>query len=191
MAGNEAVEGVEVLALEEHVDYWDYIGWKDPFSSPLFSRRQADYQPAFGRSRNYTPQMVIDGRSELPGGEEQQARATIAAAARQQKGSLSLERKGDKLFIKASGLPPRDEPAEVILAIVESGLVSKVERGENEGRTLLHAPVARSLRSVGAVTAAAKDASLSAELLPLKANQRVLVFIQGTRTRRVMAASIL
>ncbi len=186
---------MEVLALEEHVDYWDYIGWKDPFSSPAWSRRQADYQGALGRSRNYTPQMVVDGTTELVGSDEERARALIAAAAKAERGALSLERKGRTLRIRASSLPARDEPAEVLLAIAESGLQSKVEAGENAGRTLQHAPVARSLKLIGEVKPGEAAASLEVELdVPLSKlpNQlRAIVFLQLSKSRRIIAAGAL
>jgi len=59
--------GVEVIALGEHVDYWDELGWKDRFSSPLFSARQQDYGKAFRLESVYTPQIVVNGQKEVLG----------------------------------------------------------------------------------------------------------------------------
>src|SRR5712691_12974543 len=63
LAHRQPVSGVEVLALEEHVDYWDRLGWRDPFSSAAFSARQSEYESlAFHTGSIYTPQLVVDGR---------------------------------------------------------------------------------------------------------------------------------
>ncbi len=75
----------DVLALGFHVDYWNYIGWRDPFSSPSHSQRQQDYARRFGENRVYTPQMVVDGRAEFPGGKRGTAFAEIERAARRPK----------------------------------------------------------------------------------------------------------
>ena len=78
-----AIPGVEIIALEEHVDYWDHLGWKDPFSSSAFTERQNDYARKFGNGGAYTPQMVIDGQKEVIGSRSQEARELIQKAADQ------------------------------------------------------------------------------------------------------------
>ena len=64
---DQPVDGVEVIALGEHVDYWDQLGWKDRFSSPLFTARQQDYGQAFHLQTVYTPQIVVNGQAETLG----------------------------------------------------------------------------------------------------------------------------
>src|SRR5262245_43533606 len=77
----QPVAGAEVITLSEHVDYWNYIGWSDPFSSAAFSARQEAYSQAFGQERIYTPQMVVAGQAELVGTNMNKAREAIAKAA--------------------------------------------------------------------------------------------------------------
>src|SRR5215469_7788691 len=72
----QPVSGAQIIALEEHVDYWDHLGWMDPFSSAEWTRRQQDYSGAFRRDGEYTPQMVVDGREEFVG-----SRSDLAARA--------------------------------------------------------------------------------------------------------------
>lgn len=82
--------GVEIIALGEHVDYWNRLGWEDPYSSPQFSRRQMQYAQAFRIEAAYTPQLVIDGRVELLGSDARRAPIAIIAAARTPKAGVEL-----------------------------------------------------------------------------------------------------
>src|SRR5580704_17400830 len=76
----QPVAGAQIIVLSEHVDYWNSLGWRDPFSSPQFSRRQSDYARLLG-SEVYTPQLVIDGRVQLNGSDGRDIQAAIARAA--------------------------------------------------------------------------------------------------------------
>src|SRR5215212_735890 len=67
LENQQPVTKAEIVTLAFHVDYWDRLGWKDRFSSPLFSRRQEDYAQAFKLDSNYTPQMIVDGKTEFVG----------------------------------------------------------------------------------------------------------------------------
>jgi hypothetical protein len=90
--------------------------------------------------------------------------------------------------VRVDDLPAFEGSAQILLALVESGLVSKVERGENEGRTLVHAPVLRSLRAIGQVPAGARSAIAEADLsLPEGGKVRAIAFVQATRGMRVLA----
>ena len=76
----QPVRGADIIALEEHVDYWDRLGWKDPFSSEAATARQDEYGEAFGGSQVYTPQMIVDGRAEFVGSSDTDALRAIRAA---------------------------------------------------------------------------------------------------------------
>src|SRR5262245_55537745 len=81
LASTQPVPGVEIVAMSEHVDYWNSLGWTDPFSSAQFSQRQDEYAKAFGLDGIYTPQMVVDGREEFVGNDVGKAGRAIAGAA--------------------------------------------------------------------------------------------------------------
>src|ERR1039457_5773895 len=86
LAAEQSIADVEIVPLEFHVDYWDRLGWKDPFSSAAFTKRQGDYSRTF-QGENYTPQVIVDGREIV--GDERAIRTAIADAA---KGSRALVR---------------------------------------------------------------------------------------------------
>lgn len=203
----QPVAGAEIIALGQHVDYWNRLGWNDPYSSAAFSRRQSDYSRAFGQNGVYTPQMVVDGRTEFNGSDARAARAAIAHAAQWQKASVTLARNGDAasktgsiaLQVRVANLPrlARGDSADAWLAITESGLGTDVPRGENAGRRLQHSAVVRRLERL-AVTAAppANGAAVwtAAPVVALapqwkRANLRLVVFVQERNSRRMLGAA--
>lgn len=137
LSHRQPLEGVEVVALSFHVDYWNRLGWADPFSSPVFTRRQSGYAED---GEVYTPQLVVDGQRRYVGSG---LRAELAISARRKVAkvpvSLEVSRVPGGLAVRASA----EAEADVFVALAEDGLVSKVTRGENEGRTLPHAWVVR------------------------------------------------
>src|ERR1700721_3074624 len=85
----QPVAGAEVITLEEHVDYWNHDGWSDPFSSPEWTERQLEYGTKF-KNDAYTPQMVVDGRSQFVGNSSRGAELEIAKAARAEKTEVAI-----------------------------------------------------------------------------------------------------
>lgn len=199
----QPVAGAEIIALGEHVDYWNYIGWADPFSSPAFSERQGAYAEAFGRDGVYTPQMVVDGRAEFVGSNWNKAVAAITNAARAPKADvqITLARKiagAVSLQARAGALPAvtDGDTVDLLLAVTESDLSSKVSRGENAGRRLDHRTVVRQLSLIGSAEAK-QGASFSAESTVTLAkgwkleNLRAVAFLQERKSRRVIGAGTL
>lgn len=189
----QPVDGVEAIVLSEHVDYWDRMGWKDPFSSELWSKRQSWYSMRWP-TKVYTPQMIIDGIEEMIGSDERYARAVMREAAKKPKGMvrvlIALGEGGVGLRVEAEGLP-KGGPAQVRVAIVEDGLETEVPGGENQGKTLVHDGVVRLLAEIGETEAGAGEyegtAGLSLEPEWARERLRAVVFLQDAGTRRVIA----
>ncbi|MFL6255269.1 MAG: DUF1223 domain-containing protein [Pyrinomonadaceae bacterium] len=200
----QPVEGAEVIPLAMHVDYWNDLGWADPFSSHQFSERQGEYAAAFGKSDVYTPQMVVDGVKEFNGSNSSLAQETIGKAAREPKGEVLLARTPSQsdASVRISAQidkypkPTEGETVNVLLALTESGLASDVARGENSGRKLTHIGVVRSLKMLGGLPEA-PGTSFKAETEVLiekgwrRENLRAVVFAQERGTHRVLAAGSL
>lgn len=196
---SQPVAGAEIIPLSEHVDYWNYIGWSDPFSSELFSARQQAYAPVFRNDSAYTPQMIVDGQAEFVGSNLAKAQTAIARAAKLPKAEVKIEfaREAQTIKLKTSveKLPAVSEKdvAEVLLAITESNLTSQVVRGENAGRKLPHTAVVRELRSLGSVSNSGKTfqtettISLGKDWKP--GNLRTVVFVQERRHKRILGAA--
>jgi len=190
------VDGVDVVALGLHVDYWDRLGWKDPFSSPLFSQRQEAYGRIFGEDRIYTPQMVVDGAAEFVGSDSAAAAKAIRAASEKPHVPIgaSADLRGDLVRIAADAppVPPgTSEKIAVLVALVEDGLTSNVKRGENSGRTLTHAAVVRRIETIGALDRDAFAGEGQWKLNPAwdRAKLRVVAFLQGQSTRKVYGSA--
>lgn len=193
----QPVPGVEIVALSEHVDYWDRLGWKDPFSSHAFSARQSAYDAAVFRSqRVYTPQLVIDGRYEAIGSDAAAVRRTLIEAARQPKAALDVSPTvaGRSARVRVAVMVPptvaRQGIADVVLALAEDGLSTTVARGENGGRTLRHAAVVRALHTAGAIDGASPTATVVGDV-PLPADWshrrlRLVAFLQERDSRRIL-----
>ncbi len=197
LAGN-----VQLIALEEHVDYWNDLGWADPFSSRDWTSRQYVYSGALGNRNPYTPQMVVDGTVEFVGSHTQKARETILKAAGKAKIPVMLAQgnpnetgKGN-FSVKVGKLEgtTKGDAAEVWLAITETGLHSAVTRGENAGEDLRHAAVVRSMRKIGEAkadgeTSFAGDASVPLQKEWKRENLRAVLFVQEKKSRRILGAA--
>ena len=192
----QPVRGADVIALEEHVDYWDRLGWKDPFSSEAATGRQYEYGQVFGGDQVYTPQMVVDGRAEFLGSSEGEALKAIRTAGAQPKPAVSLSwADGDMLAIRVESLKnvSNGDAPQVVLAIAENMLHSDVKRGENAGRALEHNGVVRQLIAVGNLPSSGigYSSTIPVHAAPewKRANLRAVVFVQEPRSHRVLAAS--
>jgi hypothetical protein len=190
----QPVADTEVIALSEHVDYWNNLGWMDPFSSPLFSARQQDYGQAMHLHDVYTPQMVICGQKEVIGSDWNAATLAIRAAAQNPRAAVRLSTSGpDRVTYEVQHLPAGTRSADIFFAIAESGIEDQVAAGENGGHRLRHTGVVRSLNSLGTLDSK-KGASNGEMRLNLKQqwtrrNLKVVLFVQDRDTKRVLGAS--
>ncbi len=198
----QPVQGAEIIALGEHVDYWNQLGWIDPFSSSQFSNRQSEYADAFGRDGVYTPQMIVDGHDEFAGGNMSKAREAIARAVQSPKANIELvaspgsNRNEVNVSIHVRDVPRQSsaDAADVLLAITENNLSSEVPRGENAGRSLRHSAVTRRLMVLGQIKAGTNsfEAKPTVNLANdwIKDNIHAVVLVQEHASRRVLGAAL-
>jgi hypothetical protein len=209
-----AVDGAKVVALGEHVDYWDRLGWRDRFSSAAFTNRQELYARRFNLDSAYTPQMVVDGHAEFVGSDAVAARRAIAKAAAAPHGTMTLvalpfhpstsvegqgrdpggpEKPALHVLVNVSGLPPivRGDRADILVAVTEDALRSDVKSGENRGRTLRHAAVVRQLTTIGEATGPTASAETTIAVQPGWQRERlnIVAFVQQRRDRGIVAAA--
>jgi len=191
LAASQPVAGAQIIPLSLHVDYWDQLGWKDRFSSAAFTNRQRTYGSRFNADDIYTPQMVVDGRSQLVGSDGAAARKAIGKAATAAHGSLQigLDRAASRVTVLASDLPAHDR-ADIVVAVTEDRLQSNVTRGENHGRTLTHTAVVRSLSAVGEATGRSAEAQTAITIDPSwkRGDVRIVAFVQERRGGAILAS---
>jgi hypothetical protein len=189
LENQQPVAQAEIITLAFHVDYWDRLGWKDRFSSPLFSQRQAGYARAFKLDSNYTPQMVVDGSTEFVGSDSGKATKEILTAAGPAKASIELDANANGVKVRITNAPKHGD-ATVYAAIAEDAISSRVERGENSGKTLEHVSVVRELKTLGTLAADKNEIEFSSGFQINRdwktENLKVVVFLQENESRRVI-----
>ena len=199
LRGDRSRDKAGVIILEEHVDYWNRLGWKDPWSASQFSDRQSEYASRFRLDSVYTPQMVVDGRSELVGSDARRAGDTIASAARSPKAVVTLEQTdvangqiGLKAHVDRS--PSGSEPSDVVVVITEDGLRSHVTSGENSGSTLVHNGVVHTLLTIGQIEPGTSGSFDGKTVVYIGSGWRrdklmAVAFVQQRRSRKIIGAA--
>ncbi len=207
---NQSIANARVIALEEHVDYWNHLGWTDPFSSALYSARQNEYAARFQADSVYTPQMIINGRVEFVGNSAGRAAAEIHGAAMAPAASVRLRLVPNKrnnelsdLAVNISDLPPirtngkrGGQQLDVYLAMTEDNLSSDVTRGENSGHRLRHASIVRSFGVIGHFDPSKQDGIGLQPTLKFpnewrRENVKAVVFVQEHTSKRIIGAESL
>ncbi|KAF5205935.1 putative membrane lipoprotein lipid attachment site-like protein [Thalictrum thalictroides] len=140
---------VPVIVLAFHVDYWDYMGWKDPYGSSLWTVRQKGYVEALNLDTMFTPQVVVQGRIQCVGTDEDALLSHIRSAARFPAPGLQAtfqKPSEDSLQVSLTG-PLRikidGQGVDIMVVLYENGLVNDCPKGENKGRVLTNDFVVR------------------------------------------------
>jgi hypothetical protein len=177
---NQPVANADIIVLSEHVDYWNSLGWKDPFSAPLFTDRQKFFASVLHSDDVYTPQAVIDGRVAIVGSRSTGLLNAIKQSAKQAKPSLqvSVTHQGQTLLVIATPLMQ----GRTWVALTESSVTSQVAHGENAGQTLRHVGVVRYLgQMTGNHASIIVNKSWGSDL-------RLVVFVQDTHSGQIIQA---
>jgi hypothetical protein len=186
----QPVSNAQVIALGQHVDYWNSIGWTDRFSSAQFTARQQQYADRLNDGP-YTPQMVVDGATSVVGNDPNGVNRAIARAAANPKPvQVELSEVNGAVNVKLQGVATFSP--EVFFAIVEDDLESQVKAGENDGVTLHHVAVARELRSLGKASSESWTATVPIKLASgeRKEKSQALVFAQDAQGKVVGVATV-
>lgn len=182
IANDPAMRG-RVIPLAFHVDYWDSLGWRDPFSSAEWTQRQARYARTMHLNSAYTPQAVVNGTREFVGSN----RAALSAALEKASNgkplcnlTLTAHRDGNSLIANIHATVPAND--DLMLAIVEDGVTTKIEHGENAGRTITNDAIVRKL-----IRVAAGRATIPVD--PAWRNVSATAFVQDRTTLAIGAAA--
>ena len=177
-----------ILPLALHVDYWDYIGWKDKFANPKFTERQKAYAKAFGTRSIYTPQFIVGGIDRVEGNHPEETAAFIRKhLSVAQDIGLTLDRSGNTLTIRAAALPSLAGKANIQLVRFTPSETVNIERGENAGRSIKYYNIVTSWQSVGSWTGAA-SLDMKAEV---KGDSPIVVIVQQDGPAYIIAAALI
>jgi hypothetical protein len=201
LAGLERTQplaGARIVPLGLHVDYWDRLGWTDPFSTPRASERQRNYA-ALG-SGSYTPQAVIDGRAETVGTRKGAIETAITEAAKRPHAAVAVDiaprpeaTSPFEITLRIGALPAGSaSDAEAVVVLTQNVARVEVKRGENGGSTLEHTAIARDLAVAGVVPGAGGSlkTTLKAPAGVTAKDLRVVAFVQERASRRVLGTTI-
>jgi hypothetical protein len=141
----------DVIAIALHVDYWDYIGWKDEFAQPAHAKRQRAYAAQAGRSSIFTPEMVVNGQTDIVGAKPMQLSKAIAEhKAEDATMDLAVRRDGDVVHVQGRMLAEKTGAMEVHLLRLMPSHISEITRGENRGKTYEYTNIAHNWQVAGA-----------------------------------------
>ncbi|MGQ0653247.1 MAG: DUF1223 domain-containing protein [Betaproteobacteria bacterium] len=183
-----------VVPLSLHVDYWDYIGWKDPYAQKAFSDRQRKLTRLQRQALVYTPQVMLQGRDFRAWGGKAFEREVARINAQPSRAHLSLEilatdKAGIDVRVAAQLAAPAEDPA-LYAAAYQNRLQSEVKAGENRGRTLAHDYVVLEWQGPFAFSGQRLAETLKLPLVPraTPADSGVAAFVQNRRTGEVLQA---
>jgi len=177
----------DVLALSFHVDYWDKLGWRDRFSLPAAGERQLNYVRRFGQDWVYTPDIVIDGRSDVLSVDRQELLRRLGG--RRDGVPLHLAVQGGDLVINVGAAPAATASA-VVLIGYQPKAVTAIGQGENAGRELHEFNIVRSFATLGSWQGSADEWRVSLKTLPAEA-ARVAVLVQQLGPGPIVGAASL
>lgn len=176
-----------VFVLGFHVDYWDYIGWKDEYSNASFTKRQQDYAEHFTLNSIYTPQVVVNGEKELVGSNKNQLHTAVEAAISiSPKKTISLTRAVEKNMVTVNYSFSSKEKFFINFALVQLTATSDVKRGENSGRKLHHINVVRDFKTVDS-SSGKINLTIPAGLVAK--DVKVIAYVQEKKSLKVVAVA--
>lgn len=182
----ELAQRDDVVPLAMHVDYWDYLGWKDTFAQKTHTRRQIGYRDSMGARMIYTPQMIVQGRTDVVGSRVADVTAAIEAARPPEAADIVISHDAEGFTVACSPTAAKgNDGGTVWVAIYDRTAEVAIARGENAGKTLTYHNVVRQLVSVGTWDG---QSEAQFELPNAKPGQGVAVWVQDGGSGAISAA---
>jgi hypothetical protein len=185
-------KNMNLYTLGFHVDYWDYLGWKDPFSQSSFSHRQRTYSKKLNTRSVYTPQMIVNGTSEFGGYDQNLARKHINEALAIESTAtvdLTVDFISEKNIGIKYNLSKIPENYYLQIALVKRAVTTQVRRGENAGKTLKHANAVVMFKSVDIASERGKFEFAKPNDFN-KNESSIIAFIQHKNNAKIIAANM-
>jgi len=177
-----------VLALSLHVDYWDYLGWRDTFAQSEHTLRQFQYRDLMGARVVYTPQMSIQGRHDVPGFREDLILAAIDGVQAEARSASIVISESSGMLMATVDAPVLRHPRTIWVAAFDREATVDIARGENAGETITYSNVVRNLMKV----ADWRDGGSQTIVLPQPVpGDGVAIWLQDDRTGQILAASFI
>ncbi len=181
----------DVIALSFHVDYWNRLGWQDPFSKNLFSERQKSYASLFGSGGVYTPQIIINGEKEMVGSDEDKISDAIKYFQKAPSSTQiiidEIKTENNKLFITCS-CKGKDINSVLNIALVQNKITTLIKAGENEGVTLTNYNVVRNFKTIHSFSAEKFMAAIDLISGIEKKEFSLILFLQDVRSGKIYTA---
>jgi len=150
---SELARRKDVVALAFHVDYWDYLGWRDTLASPENTARQNAYRNAMKGSMIYTPQVIVNGRVQVNGNDADGIRSDLARMSGSPGGlsvPVSITRPDSERIVIEAGAGPRPAmPVHLIIAYFDDKAIVPIRGGENSGRSITYRNAVRDIETIG------------------------------------------
>jgi hypothetical protein len=181
----------DVIALSFHVDYWNYIGWKDPFSSPEATARQRAYGRTMKKRYVYTPQIVVDGRAETVGSNRSTVSSLIKMAAAAQKIEIDVTHNKDgSADIRVPGaLPGGERKGELWIGFYDAAVKTEIRAGENRGETITNANIVRTYKRLSDWDGTALETHVDLKALGATGRDGCVVILQSARNGPILGAA--
>jgi len=176
------------IPLVFHVDYWDYIGWEDPFATEQTTERQYHYAEALGQRNVYTPQMIVQGANHATGSDRDKILALIARTQKSKRVAVTINRAEDGVRVTVAGADTTEEAA-VWLAVFDNRHDTDIKRGENGGRMLSYYNVVRGMKRIGTWKGRPLEIPTGNADLSTEDRDGCAVILQSVSTGRILGAA--
>ena len=179
----------DIIALSLHVDYWDYIGWKDPYAIPESTKRQRWYARKLGMGYVYTPQMVVQGMAHTTGSNRGNVERLIRDLHGAKRLDVQIHHADGGLKVDIAGGIFEGETARIFIAAYDAKHENNVSRGENTGRTLAHYNVVRDMVKIGTWSGKPVSMTVNSETIQMAGRDGCAVLVQSPETGRILGAA--